>query len=80
MIDIKSSLDLWPAHFNVILNGEDTNHSANEIIRFSRANTLDNATLVALPDREEVAIAIQRLKLNKASVLMAQLLNFLKQD
>ena len=32
----------------------------------SRPNTLDN-TPVAPPDREEVAVAIQRLKLNKAS-------------
>ena len=46
----------------------------------SRPNTLDNTTTVAPPDREEVAMAIQRLKLNKAAVMMASLLNFLKQE
>ena len=50
-------------------------HSANEMIRPSRRNTLDNA----IPDRAEVAFAIQRLKSNKA-VMMASLLNFLKQE
>ena len=48
-------------------DGDDTNNSAQEMIRPSRPNTLDNATTVAPPDREEVAIAIQLLKLNKAS-------------
>ena len=37
------------------------------MIRPSRPNTLDNTTLVAPSDRKEVAIAIQRLKLKKAS-------------
>ena len=31
MTDMKSSLDLWRTHFNTILNGDDTNNSANEI-------------------------------------------------
>ena len=31
--DIKSSLDLWRAHFKAILYGADTNNSANEMIR-----------------------------------------------
>ena len=38
------------------------------MIRPSRPNTLDNTTPIAPPDREEVAMAIQRLKLNKASL------------
>ena len=67
MTVIKNSLELWRTHFNDILNGANTNNPANEMIRSSRPNTLDNATLVASPDREEVAIAIQRLKFNKAS-------------
>ena len=67
LTDIKSSLELWRAHFNATLNGDDTNNSANEMIRLSRPNTLGNATPVAPPDREELAIAIQRLKRNKAS-------------
>ena len=49
--DIKSSLDLWRTHFNAILNGDDTNNSANEVKRPRRPNTLDNTTLVAPPDR-----------------------------
>ena len=65
--DIKSSLDLWRAHFNITLNCDDTNNPANEMITPSRPNTLDNTTPVAPPDREEVTMAIQRLKLNKAS-------------
>ena len=55
------------AHFNATLNCDDTNNPANEIIRPFRPNTLDNTTPVAPPDREEVAMVIQRLKLNKAS-------------
>ena len=62
--DIKSSLELWMAHFNATLN--DTNNPANEMIRPSRPKTLDNTTPVAPPDCEEVAMAIQRLKLNKS--------------
>ena len=69
--DIKSLLDLWRAPFNAILNSDDTNNSANEMIRPSRPNTLDNATPVAPPAREEVAIAIQRLKLKKAEIFKA---------
>ena len=46
---------------------DDTNNPANDMIRPSRPKTLDNTTPVARPDREEVAVAIQRLKLNKAS-------------
>ena len=65
--DIKSSLVLWRAHFNATLNGDDTSNSANEMIRPSSPNTLDNTAPVAPPDREEVDMAIQRLKLNKAS-------------
>ena len=56
--DIKSSLELWRAHFNATLNGDDTNYSANEMIRPSRPNTLDNTTTVAPPARKEVALAI----------------------
>ena len=37
------------------------------MIRPSRPNTLDNTTRVAPPDWEQVAMAIQRLELNKAS-------------
>ena len=37
------------------------------MIRPSRPNTLDNTTPVAPPDREEVAMAMQRLKLNNSS-------------
>ena len=37
------------------------------MIRTSRPNTLDNVTPAAAPDREELVIAIQRLKFNKAS-------------
>ena len=67
MTYIKSSLELWQPHFNAILNGDDTNNSANEMIRPSRPNTLYNATPVAPRNRAEVAIAIQRLKFSKAS-------------
>ena len=65
LIDIKSLVDLWRAHFNAILNGADTSDSANEMIRPSKPSTLDNATPVAAPDWEDV---------------MASLLNFLKQE
>ena len=65
--DIKSSLDLLRAHVNAILNGDETNNSANEMIRPSRPNTLDNTTPVAAPDWEEVAIHIQRFQFDKAS-------------
>jgi len=65
--DVKSSLDLWRAHFNNILNGDDANNSANEMVSPSRAITCDNNTPVTPPDREEVSIAIKRLKSNKAS-------------
>ena len=37
------------------------------MIKPSRPNTLNNATAVAPPDREKVALAIQQLKFNKAS-------------
>ena len=60
-----------------ILNGDDTNNSANEMIRPSRPNTLDIGTLFAPPDHEEVAIAI---KFNKASGYDGLPLNFLKQE
>ena len=50
--DIESSLELWRTHFNATLNGDDTNNPENEMIRPSRANTLDNTTPVAPPDRE----------------------------
>ena len=73
--DTKNSLDLWQVHFNAILNSDDTNNSANEMIRPSKSITLDNTTPVALPDREELTMAIQRLKCNKANPL-----NFLKQE
>ena len=66
---IKSSLDLWWAHFNAIYNGVDTNNSANEMIRTSSPNTLDNATPVAPPDREEPP--------TKPAVMMASMLYFL---
>ena len=39
----------------------------NLMVSPSRPNTLGNATPVASQDREEMAIAIQRLKFNKAS-------------
>ena len=58
--DIKSTLDPCRAHFNAILYGDDTNNSANEMIR-------NNATSVAPSDREIVATAIPRLKCNKTS-------------
>ena len=51
MTDIKSSIDLWRAHFNAIFNGDESNNSANEMIRPSRPTTLDNTALVASPDR-----------------------------
>ena len=62
--DIKSSVVLWWAHFNAMLNGDDTNKCANEMSRPSRPS---NATPVATPDRKEVTIAIQRLEFNRAS-------------
>ena len=65
--DIKSSLELWRAHFNATLNCDDTNHPAKVMIRPSWPNTLDNTTPLAPPDLEDVAMDIQRLKLNKAS-------------
>ena len=65
--DIRSSLEIWRAHFNATVNGDDTNNAANEMIRPSRLNTLDNTTPVAPSDRKEVALAIQRPKLNKSS-------------
>ena len=52
MTDIKSSLVLWQAHFNATFNGDDTNNSANEMIRHSRRNTLDNTTPVVLGARQ----------------------------
>ena len=67
LTDIKSLLHLCRAHCNAILNGDDMNSFVNEMIGPSRTNTLDNITPVAPPDRKEVAMAIQRLKFNKAS-------------
>ena len=75
--DIKSSLELWRAHFKATLNGDDTNNPANEIIR---PNTLDNTTPVAPTDREEVAMPFSGLNSTKPAVMMASLLNFLKQE
>ena len=49
--DIKSSLELWRAHFNATLNGDDTNNPENEMIRPSMSNTLDNTTPLVPPDR-----------------------------
>ena len=51
--DIKNSLDLWRAYFNATLNSDDTNNSANEMIRPSRPSTLDNTTPFAPPDRKK---------------------------
>ena len=31
MTDIRSSLELWRAHFNATLNGDDTNNPANDL-------------------------------------------------
>ena len=53
--------------FQTTLNCDDTSNPANEMIRLSRPNTLDKTTPVAPADRAEVAMTIQRLKLNKAS-------------
>ena len=80
LTDIKSSLDLWRAHFNAILNDDDTNNPANEMIRPRTWTILGqyNTIPVASPERAEVAIAIQWLKCNKASGydgLPAELLN-----
>ena len=53
------------AHFNTILNGDDANNSADEMVSPSRP-IAHNHTPVDPPDRDEVTIAIKRLKSNKA--------------
>ena len=63
----RITTDFDDDNFNSTLNGDDTNNPANEMIRPSRPNTLGNTTPVAPPEWEEVTMAIQRLKLNKAS-------------
>ena len=45
MVTDITRLYLWRAHFNAILSGDDTNNSANEMIRPIGS--------VAPPDREE---------------------------
>ena len=64
--DVKSSLSLWRAHFNNILNGDDADNTTNEMLS-PTATIAPNTTPVPPPDREEVAIAIHRLKANKAA-------------
>ena len=78
--DIKRSLELWRAHFNATLNADDTNNPANEMIRPSRPNTLDNTTTVAPPDREKWPLPFSGLNSTKPAVMMASLLNILKQE
>ena len=67
--DIRSSLDLWRAHFKAILNGDDTNNSANEKIRPSGQHfgQCYPSCTTRPSDREEVATAIQLLEFTKAS-------------
>ena len=57
--DIKSSLEIWRRY--ATLNGDDTNNPANEMIRPSRPNTLDNTTPVTPPDQEEVTQTIWKV-------------------
>ena len=77
--DIKSSLEIWRAHFNATLNCDDTNNPANVMIRPSWPNTLDNIP-VAPPDWEEWPWPFSGLNSIKPAVMMASLLNFLKQE
>ena len=68
--DIKSSLDLWRAHFNAIFNSDDTNNFANEMIKPIRPNTQANTTPPA-PPRSVMAFLLNFLKLKEMSWLAA---------
>ena len=75
MTHIKSSLDLWRAHFNAIINGDDTNNSANEMIMpYTILPQLHHQTGKKWP------WPFCGLKSTKPAVMMASLLNFLKQE
>ena len=78
--DIKSSLELWRAHFNATLNGDDTNYPANEMIRPSRSNSLENTTPVHHQTGKKWPWPFSGLNSTKPAVMMASLLNFLKQE
>jgi len=65
--DVKSSLDIWRAHFDKVLNGEDSSNTAIEMISPSGPIAYINNAPVAPPERGEVTKAIRRLKNNKAS-------------
>ena len=73
--DIKSSLELWRAHFNATLNDGGTNNHANETIRPSRPNTLDNTVQLDHQTGKKWPWPFSGLNSTKAS-----LLNFLKQE
>ena len=72
---IKSSLDLWRAHFNGILNFDDTTISAKEMIRSSRPNTGQYyPSCTNRPGKK------RPWPFRKPVVMMASLLKFLKQE
>ena len=69
MLFIKSSLDPWQAHFNAILNGDDTKNCANELIRPQLHHQIG----------KKWPLPFNGLLATKPAVMMACLHNFLKQ-
>ena len=77
--DFKSSLELWRAHFNATLYGDDTNNPANEMIRHSRTNTLEILPQLHHQTGKKWPWPFSGLNSTKPAVMMASLLNLLKQ-
>ena len=77
--DIKSSLEIWRAHFNATLNCDDTNNPANIII--PSCQTLWTIPLLHLQTGKKWPWwPFSGLNSIKPAVMMAFLLNFLKQE
>jgi len=61
--DVQSMLSLWREHFSQLLAGDDDNNSAGE----QAALVAEDEVEIPPPSHDEVRIAIQRLKNNKAA-------------
>ena len=61
--DVKSTLNIWRAHFDQLLNGDDGNNFTGELTSRNPNPIYEHIEEVITPDldKEEVGIAIKRL-------------------
>ena len=78
--DIKSSLELWRAHFNATLNCDDTNNRANEMINLAGQTLWTILHQLHHQTGKRWPWPFSGLNSTKPAVMMASQLNFLKQE